>query len=479
MKKIFPTPYILLLLAGLFVAAEASCQKVGRFMIEGKIKGLSQGEVIFNRLHGHKESKVTEAKTDADGSFTIRLDHIPPTGQYRLRIDPSKKNGMLDFLVEGENISFTTHIDYLIDSINITKPATNKAWYEYFRIKDNFENRLSILEQLLGIYPEDERFYPEIIKEFNLLQDELSAEVNQLVAGFPNTLLATYVRSDQPPRINPFITAAERQELMQYNYLNNIDFTDTMLLYTDILPSKILNYIMLYRNPQLDRDQQALEFIRATDNLLPLAMIEPPVYNYMLAYTISGFEQIGMEQVLSHIAENYPIDESCVSDQDTGELQRRMEGYRKLAAGQKAPDINTDDINNNNFVLSEIQADHILIVFWASWCPHCTTILPQIKSLAKQINPNTTNGKAAQLMVVAISIDHDEKEFQKYLQAQGLNNPDISEFWVNICDFEAWEGKVADDYYLYATPTMILLDKNLKIAGKPGTVQELITLLGR
>jgi hypothetical protein len=84
-----------------------------------------------------------------------------------------------------------------------------------------------------------------------------------------------------------------------------------------------------------------------------------------------------------------------------------------------------------------------------------------------------------QLMVVSVSIDHDEKEFQKYMQAQGLNNPDISEFWVNICDFEAWEGQVADDYYLYATPTMILLDKNRQITGKPGTVQDLMTQLGR
>jgi hypothetical protein len=37
-----------------------------------------------------------------------------------------------------------------------------------------------------------------------------------------------------------------------------------------------------------------------------------------------------------------------------------------------------------------------------------------------------------------------------------------------------WSGKAASDYYLYATPTMKLIDKEIKILSMPLTVEELM-----
>lgn len=479
MKIKYLISLIAIAISGLLITSQASCQNPNAFVLEGEIAGLSEKPLVFNRLQGHREFKVKEMNSGADGSFAIRLDEVPPKGQYRLRIDPEGRNAILDFLVTGENIRFATHASFLTDSIRFEKSTINKAWYNYFRIKEEFEARLAILEQLLDLYPKDERFYPEIIKEFNLLQDELDAQIDDIIRRFPNTLLARYIQSDRPMRINPAASARERQEFVKYNYLSHVDFTDTLLLNTDIFPGKALSYIMLYRNSRLDREQQAQEFIRATDNLLPLAMSQPTVYNYLLSYTISGFEQIGMEQVLTFIADNYPLDESCVSDQDSGELQRRMEGYRQLAPGRPAPPIQTTDIKGKVFQLGETGSDKTLIVFWASWCPHCTIMLPEIKKLAAQKNEGRGIAQYPELKVVSVSIDHSEEEYMQYLEKNGLRAEEIGDFWINICDFEAWEGKVADDYYLYATPTMVLLDKDLNIIGKPATVNELVMQLGQ
>ena len=469
--------FISVLIGSLLFSTAASCQNRSAFVLEGKIVGLKHEKLVFNRVQGHREFKVKELNVGSDGAFTIRLDEAPPQGQYRLRIDPAGRNAILDFLLSGEDIRFTTYAASLTDSIRFEKSKTNQAWYNYFRIKEAYEARLSILEQLLDLYPKDERFYPEIIKEFSLLQDELDAEIEELIGPFPNTLLARYIQSDRPVRINPAASAQERQEFVQYNYLNHVDFTDTMLLHTDIFPGKALSYIMLYRNSRFDREKQTREFIRATDNLLPLAMSQPTVYNYLLSYTISGFEQIGLEQVLTFIAANYPIDESCLSDQDSGELQRRMEGYRQLAPGKVAPAILADDINGKSFQLGEAGSEKTLIVFWASWCPHCTVMLPEIRNLAIQKNSDLIAGQNPVLHVVSVSIDHSEDDYLRYLEKNGLHEDQVGNFWVNICDYQAWEGKVADDYYLYATPTMILLDRDLTIIGKPSTMNELNTLL--
>lgn len=458
------------------LSTQIACQPTGAFIFEGKIKGLEPSKIVFNRVLGHKEQKMAEVQSGIDGSIRFSLDEYPPEGQYRLRIDPAKRNAILEFLVTGGNIRFSTVNDFLPDSMRFENSKINEAWYAYFRIKEDYEGRLSILDHLLGIYPEDKRFYPEILKEFGLLQDERDSEVEKLIAQFPNTLLSRYIASDRSPRIDPKLAADEKQEFVRRNFLKNIDFTDTMLLRTDLLPGKVLSYIMLYRNQRYSREQQAQEFIRATDNLLPLAMVEPLVYNYLLEYTISGFEQIGLEQVLTHIADHYTVDETCISNQSSSELQRRMEGYRKLASGNLAPEIQAQDINSKAFQLSKSDAEHTLMIFWASWCPHCKTMLPEIKKIVSQLNSG--NPKTPKLRIVSVSIDHSEKDYMDFLTQNALNDSQMSDYWVNICDYKAWEGKIANDYYLYATPTMVLTGKNRIITGKPGNIQELMGMLG-
>ena len=39
--------------------------------------------------------------------------------------------------------------------------------------------------------------------------------------------------------------------------------------------------------------------------------------------------------------------------------------------------------------------------------------------------------------------------------------------WITSCDLKGWEGQAARDYYVFATPTMYLLDADNKILVKP------------
>ena len=49
----------------------------------------------------------------------------------------------------------------------------------------------------------------------------------------------------------------------------------------------------------------------------------------------------------------------------------------------------------------------------------------------------------------------------------------IKFIFINLWDEKGWEGKTAEDYYIYATPTMFLVDKENKIISKPMTINEL------
>lgn len=57
-----------------------------------------------------------------------------------------------------------------------------------------------------------------------------------------------------------------------------------------------------------------------------------------------------------------------------------------------------------------------------------------------------------------VALDDKEKEFIKF----------ATDFpFVSICDFKKWNSPIAQDYYVFATPTMFLLDNTRKIILRP------------
>jgi hypothetical protein len=88
--------------------------------------------------------------------------------------------------------------------------------------------------------------------------------------------------------------------------------------------------------------------------------------------------------------------------------------------------------------------------------------VPQVYELYK-------NQKEMQFEVLAVSIDTSRTDWLNFVTEDNLD-------WINISDLNGWDGKAARDYYLYATPTMFLVDKQLKLIAKPSSIDELHNL---
>jgi thiol-disulfide isomerase/thioredoxin len=82
----------------------------------------------------------------------------------------------------------------------------------------------------------------------------------------------------------------------------------------------------------------------------------------------------------------------------------------------------------------------------SSWCPHCKTLLPQISQLYN-------NQKIKEVEVVAVSIDTSKSDWQNFINTNKFS-------WINVRDSDGWEGKSVQDYFIYATPAMFLVDNN-------------------
>jgi thiol-disulfide isomerase/thioredoxin len=123
------------------------------------------------------------------------------------------------------------------------------------------------------------------------------------------------------------------------------------------------------------------------------------------------------------------------------------------------PDIVTSDSARTQFSLKDIQSERVLLIFYASWCTHCQNLIPKIYELYKNQQEKSTE-------VVAVSIDTSKTDLINFISSLELD-------WINIADLKGWNGEAAKDYFIYATPTMFLIDQDRKLIAKPTSINEL------
>jgi hypothetical protein len=66
--------------------------------------------------------------------------------------------------------------------------------------------------------------------------------------------------------------------------------------------------------------------------------------------------------------------------------------------------------------------------------------------------------------VVLVSLDTDQQTFNNF--AGGFS-------FISICDYQKWESPVVQNYHVFATPTMYLLDNKQEILHRPNSVKQM------
>jgi thioredoxin-related protein len=111
----------------------------------------------------------------------------------------------------------------------------------------------------------------------------------------------------------------------------------------------------------------------------------------------------------------------------------------------------------------ETQSKYILILFWSADCEHCAEMLSKLYPWQQQPDIVKT------VMVVAISLDETDTEIKKWDQKK-------TEYtgWKHLRAEEGVRSKAASDYFVLATPVMVLIDaKTREIVAMPNTMEEL------
>lgn len=423
------------------------------------IAKLEAAKAHISALSGEKASLVDSVTPASSGIFTFNLTPKNHPGIYRLAFDRSK---WIDFIHDGEEIEIVSDARALVDSLNVIRSASNRLYYAFRRLNQQYKTKSEILQLVLARYPQSEPYYATTRETAAGLQKGYLDFVRSAVAARPASFVARYIRSAQLPIVDFKEPLDKQLAYLKAHALDHVDFTDEALVHSDLFSSKSIEYLMYYRNSQLPKELLAREFNTAVDSILNRAKVNQVVYKHITQYLIDGFKQFGFEECISYILDNYVIKDDLCLDQASGSSIRRMIDQKKyLPIGAPAPNIVLPDTSGKPVSLTTIASEKVLVVFYSTTCPHCQTMIPHLSRTLKE---------KANVGVLAVSLDSKLDDWLAFIGTHALT-------WTNVIDAQGWGGRPASEYYIYATPTMILLDRDRKIIGKPMTVEEVEGLL--
>jgi len=343
---------------------------------EAKISNYN-GNIFFSEIIGEKTSIVDSISGNSTGIFKFSLSSSNMhTGFYRISFD---KNKWIDFVNDGENVSISTNANNVLDSLHIFESESNKLFYAFLKLSKSYKTKTDLLQLILSRYPKDDEYCKTTQNKLTQIQNEYLEFVNITAQINPHSFIAKYIRSAQLPIVDALIPPQQQLQYLKANALNNIDFNDSSLIYSDVFINKSIEYLTYYRNPQLTKELLETEFMKAVDTLLNKAKIHQLVYQHISEYLIDGFKKFGFDKILDYIVDNYVIkDNLCLDIKTEGLIKKRIDQAKNFKIGNVVPNIILEDSAGHKIDLYKIISEKILIIFYARWCPHCKELLPRL-----------------------------------------------------------------------------------------------------
>lgn len=136
-----------------------------------------------------------------------------------------------------------------------------------------------------------------------------------------------------------------------------------------------------------------------------------------------------------------------------------------LSVGSRAPDFQLSGFDGKTIRLYDYTDKPTVLVFWASWCPHCVRELPVLDRLYKDLHPKGVN-------IVGVSLDANSAG-KDFVRSHHISFP-----------MATGSGGVAGSYHIVGIPSIFVIGKdgvvNAKYAGEvdESTIRSELAKLG-
>ena len=425
----------------------------------GTFKPIAEVQGIRNG----KSASIAVLKNFLPGEFVLRFDYSETAESTPY---PSEKN----IFIYQQGLELWVNPKYCNngDSAWFQKGELENATFVKFS-KENArqKEKLGLLQNFLMNYDDTgSKFYQQGILEYEQRRQTYNEWLTKQIQQDKTLFVSNLYPFQYVPLIPWKGTETDRIKSLIQHYFDHMDFKNPFIIKTSELNKWMDNYVNLYG--------QLATTVVLRDSLFPVAgrsAIEKArlgdrlAYGWMVDYFYRGYETNGIDAGMK-VLEPYLADTNCLTTKRQ-EIARRLKGMESLVAGSRAPDIVMQDTDNKPFDLDSfsVSEKYILLFFWSAGCSHCVELADNLYPWQQrtEIQPK--------MKIVAISLDETETDVKAWEQKKGQLKG-----WVHLHAADGVRSKVASDYFVLATPVMVLIDaKTREIVAKPNTLNELQT----
>ena len=430
-------------------------------IITGYLSLNAHRSIQLEGFNGLKTYPISSTTVDSNGHFILSYSAL----DYGAGILRSEDEASFIIMLSGEDIEIKGKNRNNLPSISITHGQENQWFQQYAKEYPRREQALSAWTYLENLYTSDSLFsIQQATRQFIQKEKQrLLHEDAAFLQGLPqDSYVSWYLPTRKLISSVPTIVQYRTDEIpAAISSFRKMDYSDPRLYKSGLLKDAIESHFWLLENSGQSLDVVLIEMQQSIDAMVEQLVKDEKILNEVTDYLFDLLERHSLIEASEYLALKILNEVSCTIDSD---LAKQLESYRAMKIGNIAPDIVWDQntvasgytINPVPRRLSALQSDYALLVFGASWCPKCTEDLPEIAQLYPL-------WKEQGLEVVFVSLDDDKASFTAFAQ----DFPFIS-----TCDYQRWNSPVVRDYYIFATPTMYLLDRQRKILLRPTSVRQ-------
>ena len=451
-------PFFLLLISSTTIFSQT---KEG-FSIHGKIRGIKDTTVVSAHYFGYNQQVIKDtAKVDSQGNFHFVGNKTLPEGLYLVSLPKSK---YMDIIIGNQEFSFETDTTNLITKMKVTGSKENETFFKFQQeMAAKFDEiRALEMQKSMGNSALVAGKIKKIQIDISQYQNEWLRTTNGM---FVNKLIKAAQEPEIPPFGKPLITKSDSAANYQYqfdfykkHFWDNVDLTDDRLMRTPFLQKKIEKYFEYLTVQVSDSISKEADFVLARAK-------GRDVRRYLIYKIASSYENpkiLGTDGAFIHIAEKYYIGEPALWDTSTiRRMKERVAILKPLMVGKILPNLYLTDTLGKEIIIPKIDADYTVLFIYDPECGHCRESAPKLAKMYQDL-------KSKNVKVIAASIDRTPVKWKKFIKEFKL------EELIHGIDIHKNPQTGKEEYYtdfknnfdVYATPVLYVLDKDKKIIAK-------------
>lgn len=419
-----------------------------------KIENYPDSSIYWASIYGDEiniTDTITERRNDV---FLYEIPLGTQPGVYRLMLNDGKRS--LDVVYTENDISLHTDFNNLLKELEVKSSLETQLFHRHKQAEGYIRYKQKLINRMLEQYPKDDPFYDELENKNLRLQQEIADTSAAIVDAYPDSFVAKLVAFQSVPSDTTIQSFAAWQHYQKAHYFDNADFSDNALLRSNAIPDKLLGFMSLYRNPSYPKARQEEQFRIAVDTIMKYTRTNAEVFDFTINFLIDGFKRFGFNDLVNHIAGETEAALSCINRERRDALKARLNRIQATSPGQKAPEVKLPDLKGDSLSLYSVKKPYTLVVFWASWCPHCKEMMPDLQQFYENHNDS--------LEIFAISIDSEREKWTSVAKTYP---------WMHVSELKGWDSGAVEDYYVYGTPSFFLLGEQKKILKKGATLRDI------